>query len=92
MKAYAGVNVYIHIFLTAELVEGKWSASRPCRFTPGERALGTHWIRGWVAPRAGLNAVEKRKFLTLQGLKLRPLGRPARRQSLYRLLYPCSTR
>jgi hypothetical protein len=24
----------------------------------GERAPGTHWIGGWVGPRAGLNAVE----------------------------------
>jgi hypothetical protein len=31
-----------------------------------------------VGPRAGLDAVEKRKFLTLTGLKFRPLGRPAR--------------
>jgi hypothetical protein len=29
--------------------------------------------------------VEKRIFLTLRGLELRPLGRPARSQSLYRL-------
>jgi hypothetical protein len=34
---------------------------------------------------AGLNDVEKRKFLTLPGLELRLLGRPARNQSLYRL-------
>jgi hypothetical protein len=39
-----------------------------------------------VDPRAGLDDVEKRKFLTLPGLKLRPLERPARSQSLYRLL------
>jgi hypothetical protein len=32
--------------------------------------------------------VEKRKFLPPPGLELRPLGRPARSQSLYRLLYP----
>jgi hypothetical protein len=31
--------------------------------------------------------VEKRKFLILPGLELRPLGRPARSQSLYRLRY-----
>jgi hypothetical protein len=30
-----------------------------------------------VDPRAGLDDVEKRKFLTLPGLELRPLGRPA---------------
>jgi hypothetical protein len=34
--------------------------------------------------------VEKRKFLTIPGLELRPLGRPARSQSLYRLRYPGS--
>jgi hypothetical protein len=38
MKAYGGVNVWIHIFLTLVLVGGEWSASRPSRFTPGERA------------------------------------------------------
>jgi hypothetical protein len=59
----------------------------PARFTPGERAPGTHWIGGWVGPRAGLDDVEKRKFLTLPGLELRLLGRPARSQSLYRLRY-----
>jgi hypothetical protein len=41
------------------------------------RAPGTHWIGGWVELRAGLD-LEKRKFLTLPGLELRPLGRPAR--------------
>jgi hypothetical protein len=78
MKAYRGVDVYIHIFLTSALVGGEWSTSRLGRFTPGERAPGTHWIGGWVDPRAGLDDLEMRKFLTLQGLELRPLGRPAR--------------
>jgi hypothetical protein len=55
-----------------------------------ERAPGTHWIGGWVVPRAGLDELEKRKFLTLPGLELRPLGLPARSQSLYRLRYPGS--
>jgi hypothetical protein len=57
--------------------------SGPGRFTPGEKGSGTHWIGGWVGLRAGLDDVEKRKFLTLPGLELlRPLGRPARSQSL----------
>jgi hypothetical protein len=43
-----------------------------------------------VNPRAGMDDVEKRKFLTLPGLELRPLGRSARSQSLYRPLYPVS--
>jgi hypothetical protein len=38
--------------------------------------------------RAGLDDVEKRKFLTLPGLELRLLGRLARSQSLYQLRYP----
>jgi hypothetical protein len=49
----------------------------------------THWIGGLVDPRAGLDDSEKRKFLTLTGLDLRPLGRPARSQLLYRLRYRC---
>jgi hypothetical protein len=73
MKAYGGVGVQIHIFLTSALVWGEWSASRPGRFTPG-----THWIGGWIDPRVGLDDVEKRKFLTLPRLELRPRGRPAR--------------
>jgi hypothetical protein len=34
--------------------------------------------------------MEKRKFLPLLGLELRPFGRPARSQSLYELRYPGS--
>jgi hypothetical protein len=78
MKTYGGVDVEIHIFLTSALAGGEWSASRPCRFNPGESATGTHWIGGWVDPIVGLDDVKKRKFLTLPGLELRPLGRPAR--------------
>jgi hypothetical protein len=60
----------------------------PSRFTSEERATGTHWIGGWVDPRAGLDTVEKRKFLTVPGLELRPFGRPACCQLLYWLHYP----
>jgi hypothetical protein len=88
MKAHGGMDVYIHIFLTSALLGDEWSASRPGRFTPEERAPGIHWIGGWVCPRAGLDDVEKRKFLTLPVLELRPLRRPARSESLYRLIYP----
>jgi hypothetical protein len=41
---------------------GEWLASRPGRFTPRERAPGTHWIGGWVGSRAVLEAVVKRKI------------------------------
>jgi hypothetical protein len=85
MKAYRGVDVYIHVFLTSALVGGELSASRPGRFTAGERSPGTHWRGGWVGPRAGMDDVEKRKILPLPELELRSLGRLARSQSLYRL-------
>jgi hypothetical protein len=39
MMAYWGAEVYA--FLTSAL---DWSASRPDRFTPRERAPGIHWI------------------------------------------------
>jgi hypothetical protein len=84
MKAYRGVDVEPH-FLDLG-TSWRWSVSRPCCFTPGERAPGTHRIGGWAGPRDGLDNVN-RKSLTLQGLELRPLGRPARSQSLYRLRF-----
>jgi hypothetical protein len=49
------VDVQTHVFLTSALVGGEWSASRPGRFTPGEKAPGTHWIGGWERLRAGLD-------------------------------------
>jgi hypothetical protein len=90
MKEHGVVDVYIHIFLTSALGGGEWSSSLPGRFNPGERAPGTLWIGGWVGPIAGLEHMEKRKSLTLRGIELRPLGRPASSQSLYRLRHPDS--
>jgi hypothetical protein len=40
-----------------------------------------------VGPRAGLDDTDKRKFLTIPGPEPRPLRRPARSRSLYRLRY-----
>jgi hypothetical protein len=64
MKAYVGVVVQIHAFLTFALIGGKWSASRPCRIIPGETVPGTLWRGGWVDSRTGLDDMEKLKFLT----------------------------
>jgi hypothetical protein len=64
-----GKGMYRSTFLTSALAGDEWSASRPCRFTPRERAAVTHGIGGWVDPRAGLDDIEKRKFLTLLGLE-----------------------
>jgi hypothetical protein len=51
--------------LTSALDGGEWSASGPGHFTSRERAPGTHWIGGWVGPRAFLDAVVKRKISSL---------------------------
>jgi hypothetical protein len=47
--------------LTSAL-DGEWSASRPGRFIFRERAPVNRWIGEWVDPRAGLDAVVKRKI------------------------------
>jgi hypothetical protein len=60
MKTYERVDILIHVVLTSALVGGELLDSRSGRFTPGERARGTHWIGGWVGPRPGLDDVEKR--------------------------------
>jgi hypothetical protein len=74
MKAYGSGCIDPHL-LTSALVGGNFT---PRPLYPRGKSPGTHWIGGWVDLRAGLDDLEKRKFLTLPGLKLRPLGRPAR--------------
>jgi hypothetical protein len=59
MKTYGRVGVEIQVFLTFALAGREWSASRPGRFIPDERAPGTHWIEGWVGPTASLDDMEK---------------------------------
>jgi hypothetical protein len=62
-------------FMTAALDGDEWLASRPGR--------GTDWIRGWMDPTAGLDAVKKRKIFVLSEIEPRPCS-----PSLYRLSYP----
>jgi hypothetical protein len=60
LMMYGGVEVQIHIFLTSALVCDEWSASRPGRFSLGERAPpGTHWIGGSFRPFWTENASDK---------------------------------
>jgi hypothetical protein len=75
--------------LTSALDRGEWSASRPGCFTPRERPPVTHWIGGWVGPRAVLDAaVVKRKIPSpRRESNHKNPDRPARSQALYRLSY-----
>jgi hypothetical protein len=45
--------------LISALDIGEWSVSRTGRFDPGEKVPNSHWIRSWVEPTVGLDAVEK---------------------------------
>jgi hypothetical protein len=65
MKAYWGSGGIAPRILTSALDGGEWSASRFSRFTPRERDPGTHWLGGWVGPRAVLDSVVKRKIPSL---------------------------
>jgi hypothetical protein len=41
----------------------------PVIFPSGETAPGTHYIRGWVDTKSGLDIMEKRKPLALAGIR-----------------------
>jgi hypothetical protein len=62
MKTYWGSGDIAPLILTLALDGGEWLASRPGCFNSRERAPGTHWIGGWMGPRAVLAAVVKRKI------------------------------
>jgi hypothetical protein len=51
--------VYIHVFLTSTIVEGKWLALRSYLFTSGDRVPCTHFMGIPVDPRPGLVDMEK---------------------------------
>jgi len=59
------MDVKLHAFLATLLGEGEWSASHSGHFTPGEGALSTPRMGGWVGPRAGLDAVAKIRISSL---------------------------
>jgi hypothetical protein len=66
------------------VLDGEWSASRACCFTPGEITPSTHWIGGWVGPGAGQGVMKREKFYLFRGSNP---GCPSRSRPLYRLRY-----
>jgi hypothetical protein len=82
-KAYGGVDVQFHVFLASALVRGDWSASRPGRFTSGEKPRYPLDKRlGGPQNRSGQYGDS-----TLPRLEHRSLDRPARSLSLCRLQF-----
>jgi hypothetical protein len=59
------------------------------RFAPAERTPGTHWIGGWVGPRAGLDAGARGEILYT--CRISNPGRPVRSQTRNWLRYPGSS-
>jgi hypothetical protein len=68
---------------------GEWMYRSTFSWTRSLYPPGTHWIQGWVGPRAGLDNVENEKFLTLLGLEIRPLCCPAKVAQLVYLYESC---
>jgi hypothetical protein len=83
MKTYWGSGGIAPRILDLGTRWSEWSASRPRRFIPRERAPGTHWIGGWVGPRAVLDTVVKREIPSpRQESNLRPPPHPVRSPAL----------
>jgi hypothetical protein len=63
----------------------------PAALHPQQKDPDTHWIGGWVGPRADLDTEATGKIQCLcWGIEPRSPGHPARRQTLYWLSYPSS--
>jgi hypothetical protein len=93
----AGEKFVLRVTLTAvkantttSLLGSELQPLKQSSVNPRGKRPGTHRIWGWEDLKVGLDSVEKRKFFTLLRLELRPLVRPPRSQSLYRLRYPGS--
>jgi hypothetical protein len=59
-------------FLTLALDGGKLVSFMPLSPYSWGKSPGTHWIRGWMGPRTGLDTMEKRIILPLLGVEPQP--------------------
>jgi hypothetical protein len=62
MKAYWDVEIQLHAFFNLGTRWRQVVSFTPRPPYPRKRAPATHWIGGWVGPRAVLDAVVKRKI------------------------------
>jgi hypothetical protein len=56
------VNAVAPPFLISSLDAGEWPTSRPGLFILWDRTPGTHYVRGWVSPRANLDSGVGKNF------------------------------
>jgi hypothetical protein len=85
METYGGIGCIGQRFLALGTSQ-RWVVNfTPLPLYPWGKNPRPHWIGGWVGPRAGLDDMEKWKFLTIPGVEFRPFGCPDCSQSLYRL-------
>jgi hypothetical protein len=68
------MKVKIHAFLISELDASEWSTLFAGILLPGEKPPGTHWIRGWTGPTAGLDVMAERKSLSFLETKPQPIS------------------
>lgn len=68
MKAYRGVEVQLHSFLTVVLDGDEWSTSRRGRLTPKENP-GTQWIESCFDPGVSLNGFPEEQILCPSGIR-----------------------
>jgi hypothetical protein len=79
MKAYGGINVKLHTFLTSAFDGGEWSASCSVALHPGKESLvPTGWETGKVA---------NRKILVLY--RESNSGHPACKRLISKMLFQC---
>jgi hypothetical protein len=71
--------------LTSALDGSEWSASRPSRFTPKEKASGTHRKLGGLQSRSGRGG--EKNFQPTPGIEPENSDRPSRSPALYWLSY-----
>jgi hypothetical protein len=73
-------------FLTSTPSGDEWSASRPGRFTVGDRDHGTHWLGSWMGSRADLDEMVMKLTNPCPCWESKA-GRPACRPSQYLQLH-----
>jgi len=68
MEVYAGVEIYLHSFLTLALDQGEWSTSHPDGITFWRKCPQNPCKRRVGQPIAGVGTLEKRNISSVLGI------------------------